>query len=117
LRLYPETYFRSLSDRLERNLLEHEHQAEFEESLFPFAVLLDMDSAGRVVLPADAIQLAGLGREVTVAGVRDHLEISNREEFNQRKLSAWRNYSANQQRARQSLQQESQGRQTGPVAG
>lgn len=40
------------------------------------------DKQGRIVLPAALVERAGLGREVVVAGVYDHLEIWDR--------SAWR---------------------------
>ena len=36
------------------------------------------DKQGRVMLPAALIEYAGLGREVIVAGVKDHLEIWDR---------------------------------------
>ncbi len=36
------------------------------------------DKQGRIMLPAPLVEAAGLGREVVVAGVHDHLEIWNR---------------------------------------
>ena len=39
----------------------------------------ELDRQGRVMLPAALIEHARLGREVVVAGVRDHLEIWDRE--------------------------------------
>ena len=42
----------------------------------------DLDKQGRVMLPAQLLQHAKLGREVVVAGVHDHLEIWDR--------NAWR---------------------------
>jgi transcriptional regulator MraZ len=39
----------------------------------------ELDKQGRVNLPAALIQHAGLGREVVVAGVNDHVEIWDRE--------------------------------------
>jgi MraZ protein len=39
----------------------------------------DLDRQGRVMLPAALTEHARLGREVVVAGVRDHLEIWDRE--------------------------------------
>jgi len=44
----------------------------------------DLDKQGRVMIPAQLLEHAKLGREVVVAGVRDHLEIWNRE--------AWRDH-------------------------
>jgi len=42
----------------------------------------DLDKQGRMVIPAALLKIAGIGREVTVAGVYDHLEIWDR--------AAWR---------------------------
>ena len=38
----------------------------------------ELDKQGRVVIPATLLKNAGIGREVTVAGVYDHLEIWDR---------------------------------------
>jgi MraZ protein len=42
----------------------------------------ELDKQGRIVIPAGLLESAGIGREVTVAGVYDHLEIWDR--------AAWR---------------------------
>jgi DNA-binding transcriptional regulator/RsmH inhibitor MraZ len=80
------------------------------------AEAVDMDSAGRIVLPAGHIQMAGLGREVTVAGVRDHLEVMNRSDFNARRMELWYSFPEMQRRAWDSLQRR-QERQTGDSPG
>jgi MraZ protein len=38
----------------------------------------ELDKQGRMVIPATLLKNAGIGREVTVAGVYDHLEIWDR---------------------------------------
>ncbi|HEX2045339.1 MAG TPA: division/cell wall cluster transcriptional repressor MraZ [Gaiellaceae bacterium] len=43
--------------------------------IFSAAVETDLDRQGRVTLPAPLIKYAGLGRDVVVAGVQDHVEI------------------------------------------
>jgi MraZ protein len=47
----------------------------------------ELDRQGRVMLPAALIEHARLGREVVVAGVRDHLEIWDRDAW-RRELAA-----------------------------
>jgi MraZ protein len=42
---------------------------------FSGAIEADLDKQGRVMIPAALIKHGGLGRDVVVAGVRDHLEI------------------------------------------
>jgi MraZ protein len=39
---------------------------------------VELDRQGRMVIPAKLLERAGIGREVTVAGVYDHLEIWDR---------------------------------------
>jgi MraZ protein len=43
----------------------------------------ELDRQGRLVIPATLIEHAGLGRELTVAGVYDHLEIWDRAKWRQ----------------------------------
>jgi MraZ protein len=45
---------------------------------FASAVTAELDKQGRMVLPASLLKSAGIEREVTVAGVYDHLEIWDR---------------------------------------
>ena len=45
---------------------------------FSAALEANADKQGRIMLPAPLIGYAGLGREVIVAGVHDHLEIWDR---------------------------------------
>jgi MraZ protein len=43
---------------------------------------LDLDATGRVTLPPPLLGHAGVGKEVVVAGVGDHLEVWDRERWN-----------------------------------
>jgi MraZ protein len=43
----------------------------------------ELDKQGRMVIPATLLKNAGIGREVTVAGVYDHLEIWDRAAWSQ----------------------------------
>ena len=45
---------------------------------FTGAPPVELDKAGRMVIPAKLLESAGIQREVTVAGVYDHLEIWDR---------------------------------------
>ncbi len=49
-----------------------------QRHFFSGAVRAELDKQGRMVLPAPLLQSAGIEREVTVAGVYDHLEIWDR---------------------------------------
>src|SRR5918992_4714393 len=50
---------------------------------FSGASEVEPDKQGRVMIPAALLDHAGLGREVVVAGVRDHLEIWDRAKWRQ----------------------------------
>jgi MraZ protein len=57
---------------------------DFERRIYPSASEIELDGQGRMIIPAKLRAYAGLGNEVTVAGVRDHFEIWDR--------AAWLNY-------------------------
>ena len=48
---------------------------DFERRIYPSANIIEMDGQGRLVIPANLRVYAKLDSEVTVAGVRDHIEI------------------------------------------
>lgn len=52
---------------------------QMERFLFGGAVEAELDRQGRVAIPAPLMQHAALGREIIVVGVRDRLEIWDRE--------------------------------------
>ncbi len=55
-----------------------EELRDFERRIYPSASEVELDGQGRLVIPAKLRAYAGLGTEVTVAGVRDHFEIWER---------------------------------------
>lgn len=79
LRLYTEASFASMADQLPATLAPAPHQAEFDASFFGYAERLELDSAGRLMLPKLHVQLTGLSSEVVIVGARTHLEVRDRE--------------------------------------
>ncbi len=65
----------SSMDRRSRGLLRF-HTAD--------AVFQELDSQGRVTIPARLLQFAGIAKDVTIIGARDHIEIWER--------TAWEEY-------------------------
>lgn len=57
---------------------------DFERRTYPSASEVELDSQGRMIIPAKLRAYAHLTSEVTVAGVRDHFEIWDR--------AAWQSY-------------------------
>lgn len=55
-----------------------EELRDFERRIYPSASEVELDGQGRLVIPGRLRAYAGLDTEVTVAGVRDHIEIWDR---------------------------------------
>lgn len=55
-----------------------EELRDFERRIYPSANEVELDGQGRLVLPAKLREYASLKSEVTVVGVRDHIEIWDR---------------------------------------
>lgn len=81
--LYPDKYYEQLVSRDPAELIPDEQTLQFEQLTFGLAKLLDLDRTGRVVIPEKMIHRANLGKEVVIIGVRDHLELWNRQEWEQ----------------------------------
>jgi len=56
----------------------NEELRDFERRIYPSASEVELDGQGRLVIPGRLRIFAGLESEVTVAGVRDHIEIWDR---------------------------------------
>lgn len=106
LRLFTEIYFNRESKQLNPGLLGGDAEADFARAIFSMAHIVEMDGAGRIVLPVWHLQKAEIGREVTLYGAGDCIEIVAREEFNQRKDEMWRNFAEIQRNAREALNQK-----------
>jgi len=82
LRLYPEKGFERLAAMIEEGLVTDEAVQEFDQLLFPLSRRLELDSAGRIRLPDKMMERAGLGKDVVLIGVRDHLQIRDLKQWN-----------------------------------
>jgi MraZ protein len=69
-------------DRLARRIRELDALSRetrvMHRHFFAQAVTAELDRQGRMVLPATLLEAVGIEREVTIAGVHDHLEIWDR---------------------------------------
>jgi len=54
---------------------------EMKRFVFAGAAVAELDKQGRVLVPLDLVAHAGLGKDVVVAGVHDHVEIWDRSEW------------------------------------
>lgn len=77
LRLYTESGFKQLAGEGGSSLLADEDREQWDATVFAFAERLELDSAGRLAIPARHLRLTGLKPEsqVAVVGARDRLEV------------------------------------------
>lgn len=79
LRLYTEKRFEELADQAPQSLMPGEEEADLESRFFGFAERLEMDGQGRIALPKQHLDLAGLSSaEVVIVGARNRLEVRDR---------------------------------------
>lgn len=95
LRLYTEAVFQKRADQLEDSELDADELLRYERAFFSVAKRVEIDSAGRVRLPDHLLEMTGLSTEVSLLGVKDHLEVRDR--------AAWKAEFEAMMRSRRSL--------------
>jgi MraZ protein len=80
---YPRAEWQRLADRIAALDPLGEDARRMRRHFFSGASQGELDRQGRLVLSPTLIEYAGLEREVTVAGVHDHLEIWDRTKWRQ----------------------------------
>lgn len=75
LALYTEESLKSLADRLAAASPTRQDVRAFNRLFYARAERVELDDQGRFRVPAGLAQLAGMGREVVIVGVHDHLEL------------------------------------------
>lgn len=83
LAVYAEESFSRLGNQLEGSSPTGQDVRDFSRMFYAQAESVDVDGQGRVRVPAGLAKLAALEREVTLIGVRDHVEIWNRGRWEQ----------------------------------
>lgn len=79
--LYPERHYELLVSRDPSELTPSEDMLAFDRMMLGLASRVEWDKQGRVLLPDKALKRAGIGKEVTLVGARDHLELWNRADW------------------------------------
>jgi MraZ protein len=81
--LYPELAYEALISRDRSELTPGDDILDYDRMNLGLATKIKMDPQGRVNLSDKLLKAAGLGREVTLVGNRDHLEIWKRSDWEQ----------------------------------
>jgi MraZ protein len=101
--LWPERTFERLSRGMEGSFLPEEDLLEFEEVIFPRAMHVEMDSAGRIRIPERMLAEHGLSQSVVIVGMRDHLEIRDPAEWKATREQQRSRYPEIMRKARQAM--------------
>jgi MraZ protein len=81
LSLYTQAGFERRADDLEQSPLPPADVIEFERVFYSLARPVELDKQGRIRLPEQLVNFVKLGREVVLLGVKDHLEIHDRQRW------------------------------------
>jgi MraZ protein len=79
--LYTERFYEQLSSELPAELSPGRDRLAFDRRMYGTASLMEPDKQGRVLISESMRKRTALNKEVTLVGVRDHLEIWNRPEW------------------------------------
>ena len=91
--IYPANYYEEMVRRdAGGDLTPSEETVDFNRMMFGLASRVEWDKQGRVLLPEKALRRHGVGKEVSLVGANDHLELWNRSDWEaeQERLDAQR---------------------------
>lgn len=83
--LYPEKYYEELVAQDPSEMLPGDEALAFDQMYFALASRVELDKQGRLLIPEKTFKRTGLSREITLIGVRDHLELWNRSDWETRR--------------------------------
>lgn len=78
--LYTEQVFTELAEQ-PLNGLPDEHESDFNEMMYALTTKRKWDTNWRILVPEKLLRKTDTGKEITLVGVRDHLEIWNRADW------------------------------------
>lgn len=81
LALFPESVFRQRAEDLERSPLPPEQVLAYERVFFSAARRVEIDGQHRLRIPETVLADVEIGRDVVLLGVRDHLQIKDRQRW------------------------------------
>jgi MraZ protein len=98
--LYPERYFEKISMAVAPNVTAPDEAVAFERISFALASKVELDSQGRILLNDRLRKRAGLLDQITLIGVRDHIELWNTDDWEQYVSSHMAQYQKQMSQAR-----------------
>jgi len=90
--IYPDRVYEGLvAEQRPSKIAPGQDVLEFSSLNFAMARKIEPDKQGRIALPPETIRRSGLGKEITLVGMQDHLELWDRadwEQYSQKLLEA-----------------------------
>jgi len=106
--LYPERYFEELVLSMPPGSTAPDEAVAFERISFALASKVELDGQGRLLLNDRLRKRAGLKDEITLVGIRDHIELSNSDDWEQYLSDNMGQYQKQMTQARQLVLQKQQ---------
>jgi MraZ protein len=104
--LYPEKYFEQIALAVAPGATAPDETVAFERISFALASKVELDNQGRLLLNDSLRKRAGLKDQITLIGVRDHIELWNSESWEQYLSDNMAQYQKQMSQARQVVLQK-----------
>ncbi|KPL22185.1 MAG: hypothetical protein AMJ75_08510 [Phycisphaerae bacterium SM1_79] len=104
--LYPEKYFEQIAHAVAPDATAPDEAVVFERMSFALASKVELDGQGRLLLNERLRKRAGLKDNITLIGVRDHIELWNSESWEQYLSDHMAQYQKQMSQARQVVLQK-----------
>ncbi|MBN2180646.1 MAG: hypothetical protein JW715_01935 [Sedimentisphaerales bacterium] len=104
--LYPEKYFEQIALAVAPGSTAPDEAVSFERISFALASKIELDGQGRLLLNESLRRRAGLKDQITLIGVRDHIELWNSESWEQYLSDNMAQYQKQMSQARQVVLQK-----------
>jgi MraZ protein len=104
--LYPERYFEQIALAVAPGVAAPDEAVAFERMSFSLASKIELDGQGRLLLNERLRKRAGLKDQITLVGVRDHIELWNNENWEQYVSDHMAQYQKQMSQARQVVLQK-----------
>jgi MraZ protein len=103
LAIWPEKHFLAMTNQMPQSPIPDPDQLAFEGIFFSSTHGVEPDGQGRILVPEALMKEIGIGRQVMITGMRDHLAIWNRDDFARFKEENKARFALLQQRAREAI--------------
>ena len=104
--LYPEKYFEQIILSVAPRTTAPDEAVAFERMSFALASKVELDAQGRVLVNERLRKRAGLKNQITLVGVRDHIELWNSKSWEQYLNDHMTQYQQQMSQARQTVLQK-----------